>query len=590
MNNNYNTLAYFWSHLKRYKFLFIGTVFILPILYIVTGYLPTLILAGVLNKLSKHEYVSHQVWQGFNVYIISYAIIVFFGSFVLWRVFDLFFWRLQGNVERSIAQDVCNHLISQSADFHANEFSGTLVSRTNKIISAYDRMSETTFFNVAPLIVGVIFVTIVMGSQSIIYAVTVFLFSAFYIISSFFVGKKVRRLSAKESAAESFQTGVLADAMTNVLAIKSFAKEKYESIRFNKATDKTYSTLIELFKAFQVRQIFFSGINSSLSLITLLVAIIAVVDFNAKVATAFLIFNYTSSIIAQLTQFSNNALRNYNRAFGDANEMVEILNKQPEVLDPKHPEKLVIYSGEIEFKNVTFTHSGANDAIFKDFNIRIKDGEKIGLVGHSGAGKSTLTRLIMRFSDIDSGEILIGGQNIAKIKQEDLHSVISYVPQEPLLFHRSILENIAYGDTARNLRDVKVAAKQSHAAEFIDDLPDKYETLVGERGVKLSGGQRQRVAIARAMLKKSPVLLLDEATSALDSESEKLIQDALWKLMEGRTTLIIAHRLSTIQRMDRILVVDKGAIVEQGSHKELLESKGVYAKLWNHQSGGFLED
>jgi ATP-binding cassette subfamily B protein len=270
--------------------------------------------------------------------------------------------------------------------------------------------------------------------------------------------------------------------------------------------------------------------------------------------------------------------------------MVRILGTEPEVQDTVAPEKVRIRNGKIEFRQVVFTHDGSNDALFDGLDLRINPGEKVGLVGHSGSGKTTFTRVLLRFSDIDSGEITIDGQNIAAIRQDDLHRHIAYVPQEPLLFHRSIADNIRYGDPEASMEAVREVAKLAHADDFVDELPAGYETLVGERGVKLSGGQRQRIAIARAMLKNAPILVLDEATSALDSESEALIQDALWKLMEGRTAIVIAHRLSTIQHMDRIIVMDNGEIVEQGSHKELLKSKGAYAKLWARQSGGFIED
>jgi ATP-binding cassette subfamily B protein len=239
---------------------------------------------------------------------------------------------------------------------------------------------------------------------------------------------------------------------------------------------------------------------------------------------------------------------------------------------------------------VVFTHDGANDALFNGLSLQINPGEKVGLVGHSGSGKTTFTRLLLRFSDIDAGEITIDDQNIARITQDDLHASIAYVPQEPLLFHRSIAENIRYGDISASDSTIRKVAKLAHADDFVKDLPQGYDTLVGERGVKLSGGQRQRIAIARAMIKQAPVLVLDEATAALDSESEALIQDALWKLMEDRTAIVIAHRLSTIQHMDRIIVMSNGEIVEEGSHKELLKAKGAYAKLWARQSGGFIED
>jgi len=235
-------------------------------------------------------------------------------------------------------------------------------------------------------------------------------------------------------------------------------------------------------------------------------------------------------------------------------------------------------------------HNRDDDYLFDKFNLKINSGEKIGLVGHSGGGKTTITRLLLRFMDIESGQILIDNQDISKMSQHDLRMQIGYVPQEPIMFHRSILENIRYGRLEASDTEVHQAAQMAHATEFIEKLPQQYQTLVGERGIKLSGGQRQRVAIARAMLKNAPILILDEATSALDSENEKAIQGALWKLIEGRTTIVIAHRLSTIQKMDRIIVLEDGKIAEEGSHRKLLLKNGVYAGLWKHQSGGFLEE
>jgi ATP-binding cassette subfamily B protein len=243
------------------------------------------------------------------------------------------------------------------------------------------------------------------------------------------------------------------------------------------------------------------------------------------------------------------------------------------------------------FSNVGFAYpENQTRPLFKDLSLKIKPGEKVGLVGPSGGGKTTITRLLLRFMDIQDGLITIDGQDITTIKQADLRSRIAYVSQEPILFHRTLAENIGYGDLVAEQKVIEGVAKMANAHDFIAKLPKGYDTLVGERGVKLSGGQRQRVAIARAMLKNAPILVLDEATSALDSESEVLIQDALWKLMEGRTAIVIAHRLSTIQRMDRIIVLEDGKIVEEGSHKDLLRANGTYAKLWAHQSGGFIDD
>jgi ATP-binding cassette subfamily B protein len=304
----------------------------------------------------------------------------------------------------------------------------------------------------------------------------------------------------------------------------------------------------------------------------------------------FLVVNYALSAIQQLFEFSSSGLRTYNRAFGDAVDMLLILERESEVRDPARPERSVVRAGEVRFDDVTFRHAGSSDPLFAGLDLCIAPGERVGLVGHSGAGKTSFTRLLLRFSDLDAGAILLDGQDIAAITQSDLREAIAYVPQEPLLFHRSIAENIAYGRLDADGCEIELAASRANVTQFVAGLPDGFDTLVGERGVKLSGGQRQRIAIARAMLKDAPILLLDEATSALDSESEALIQDALWALMEGRTAIVIAHRLSTVQRMDRIIVLDEGRIAETGSHEELLvDSGGIYASFWARQSGGFLE-
>ncbi len=590
MNTAQKTFRYYWPHLRRFPKFFIPTVIILPINTLVNSYVPPLVLAAILNRLSKHDYSPHHMWADFGSLLILYLILSLIGGTLLWRIFDMFYWRLEGKVERSINQEVFNHLVNMSADFHANQFAGSLVSATSKLSSAYVRLADTTLFQVAPLLIGLVFVGTVMWFRSPLYSVLLLTFSILYIIISFIVSSRVRKRGVEVSNAESRQTGVLADALTNVMAIKSFAREQEENHRFAAATDDTYRKLIHMMYAFQRQQLFLSSVTGIMSAIALEVAVLSVVSFGANLATAFLIFNYTSSIASQLFTFSNNALRNYNRSFGDASEMIDILSRKPEVRDPARPEPCRCKAGGIEFRDVVFTHSGADDALFESLSLTIKPGEKIGLVGHSGSGKTTFTRLLLRFSDIDGGEILIDEQNIAHITQDDLRSQIAYVPQEPLLFHRSILENIAYGKPDADDKEISAAAQKAHADGFIKQLPQGYETLVGERGVKLSGGQRQRIAIARAILKDAPILVLDEATSALDSESERLIQAGLKQLMEGRTAIVIAHRLSTIQKMDRIVVLENGRIIEQDSHTELLKRDGTYAKLWQHQSGGFIEE
>lgn len=270
--------------------------------------------------------------------------------------------------------------------------------------------------------------------------------------------------------------------------------------------------------------------------------------------------------------------------------MSDMLAQQVQVADAPRAKHLILTTPTIELRDMYYAYSDGGANVLDGINLSIPAGQKVGLVGHSGAGKTTITHLLLRFADVTGGSISIDGHDIRDITQASLRQAIAYVPQEPMLFHRSLRENIAYGKPQATDSEIRDAARKANALDFIEQLPDGLDTLVGERGVKLSGGQRQRIAIARAILKDAPILILDEATSALDSESEKLIQDALEKLMKGRTSIVIAHRLSTIAKLDRIIVLDKGRIAEDGTHSKLLTQKGIYAKLWAHQSGGFIEE
>jgi ATP-binding cassette subfamily B protein len=396
--------------------------------------------------------------------------------------------------------------------------------------------------------------------------------------------------NVREAEAESKQTAALADSITNMNTIRAFAGEKYESKRFQGVTNHVYKTYRELLtEAFKTDALSQAQTNS-FQIISVLVGLVAVTTYGINVSLLYLVISYTGRIVDRLWEFGR-LIRNFNRSMGDAHEMTEILGIEPDIKDPEQPQKPKMARGEVKFNNVKFAYpENQEQPLFKGLDIKIKPGEKVGLVGPSGGGKTTITQLLLRFMDIEDGAITIDGQNIADVKQSDLRSRIAYVSQEPILFHRTLAENIGYGDPSADQPVIEGVAKMANAHEFIAKLPKGYDTMVGERGVKLSGGQRQRVAIARAMLKNAPILVLDEATSALDSESEVLIQEALWRLMEGRTAIVIAHRLSTIQKMDRIIVLENGQVVEQGSHKELLAKNGTYARLWTHQSGGFIDE
>ena len=375
----------------------------------------------------------------------------------------------------------------------------------------------------------------------------------------------------------------------NVVAVKTFAANKTEFKSFQllseDAREKTkkawffanrIDTLQGLLNFFVQSTVFYTLVRLWL-------------NGSISAGTVVLIQAYMGLIFDRLWDLGNSLTR-FMKSAAEMQEMVDIFEMPIDVLDPTHPETSRMHQGHIVFDDVSFAYSEGR-TIFEHLNLDVKQGERIGLVGHSGAGKSTITKLLLRFTDVTGGAIRIDDQDIRNVTQDDLHRALSYVPQEPVLFHRTIHENIAYGSPDATLEEVIEAAKRAHAHEFISTLDKGYDTYVGERGVKLSGGERQRIAIARAILKNAPVLLLDEATSALDSHSEVLIQDAFGELMKGKTTIVIAHRLATIQKMDRIIVMESGQLVEEGTHASLVANpESRYKQLWDLQAGGFISD
>jgi len=585
------TIKFYWRHMTKYKGLLIAALIMIPLSNIVLFQIPPLLLSDVVQRLSAHDYIDGDVWASFGGTLLLYAGLSLLAGAVFWRITVYIVWSLELRVQRSIHREVLEHLMSMSTNFHANRFGGTLVSQTTKLAAAYINVANTTVYALYTLLIAFIVSAVILFPRVPFIAVALILFSIIFMVVAALGTKPVRRLRAEYAETESKQIGILADNISNVSAVKSFAGGNSEQTLYAQATRATQKAGWKVLRASTVRDAVSAVTNIGMGIVIVVMAVVAVVAYGADIGTAFLVLTYSGMVGQRLWEFSQVSLREYNRGFGDARDMIEILAIPPEVKDATHPETSRITRGAINFNDMSFTHpeSGEDETLFEHFNLQIKPGEKIGLVGHSGAGKTTLVKLLLRFHDIDGGEIAIDGQDIAKITQDDLRRHIAYVPQEPLLFHRTIAENIGYGKSDASNEEIRVAAKKAYALEFIEKLPKGFDTLVGERGVKLSGGQRQRVAIARAILKDAPVLLLDEATSALDSESEGVIQAALWELMKSRTAIVIAHRLSTIQRMDRIVVLDEGVIIEEGSHAALLKQKGVYAKLWERQSGGFIQ-
>ncbi len=584
------TVQLYWRYTRRYLPAFtvgsLGAFFAV----VTQSMIPPLIVAHVFSKL-QFAYAHHSALH-FSMFTMDFGLfsLAMLAGIIFWRLQAYSVWQFEIKVRRDMQNDVYDHIQSQSQRFHADRFGGALVSQTNKFVNSYERLMDDLIWNVIPSITVIVVAVGVLAFVAWQCAVILTILIAAYLVLMYRRIIKQLPFNAAAAALESKQTAALADGITNMGTIRAFAGEHYESKRFAGVTGNLFRAnkvlSIEVLKSEALSQFQTNGFQ----ILALLVGLIAITNFGTSASLLYLVLSYTQNITNQLWQFSR-LIRNTNRAFGDAVEMTEILAIKPEIQEPDQPEKVHIHRGEIKFNDVAFGYPENKVLpLFENLSLKVKPGEKVGLVGPSGGGKTTVTKLLLRFMDIDSGEITIDGQDITAIKQADLRSRIAYVSQEPILFHRTLAENIGYGDQTADQRVIEGVAKMANAHEFIEKLPKAYETMVGERGVKLSGGQRQRVAIARAMLKNAPILVLDEATSALDSESEVLIQDALWKLMENRTAIVIAHRLSTIQKMDRIIVLDEGKVVEQGSHKELLQKDGTYAKLWAHQSGGFINE
>ena len=382
--------------------------------------------------------------------------------------------------------------------------------------------------------------------------------------------------------------GAIADTISNNLTVKTFAQETFELQQITRLTD-IYQRLFQRdFRWTSSEASLRLLVMSSVQIIAIAIIATMLTQGQIELGIAIFIIAYLQRIAAQLFTLGE-LVNGYDKLFLQAAPMTEILLTRPTITDAPNASTLHVTKGDIELRRVSYAYSDAPETdVITDLSLHIPAGQRVGVVGTSGAGKTTLTKLLLRFDDIRKGELLIDEQDIQYVTQASLRQALAYVPQEPLLFHRTLRENIAYSKPEATDTEVRQAAKAANALEFIERLPRGLDTVVGERGIKLSGGQRQRVAIARAILKNAPILILDEATSALDSESEKLIQASLEGLMKNRTSIVIAHRLSTIAKLDRIIVLEDGHIVEDGTHDALLQQHGIYAKLWNHQSGGFI--
>ena len=577
-------LALFWRTTKPFSKRRNLAIFFVLFSVVAEGYIAPFILSKFIDMLQAGSITLN----GSIPLIAAYGATLLASTVISWRLTLWLTWSFEVLAARNLASKVIKHLMGHSLNFHANRFGGSIISQTTKLLSSFERFWDTIIWDLLPIFASITAAVTILSFVYWQYALFLLIVSIIFAISVFFGSRFLRALNERETEAWNKMTGFVADVITNISTVKAFGAATHEQGSMEKRTaewrDRSFDSMRGLLKV--------STIWSSLIMVIYVCALgfaaVAGEHHAIQVGAVYLMLTYTLGVGRNLWSL-NHVMRQYNSVMGDASAMTKELKLEFDIKD-KSNKALDATNGKITFDGVTFAHDkGAGERIFNDLSLTINPGERVGLVGHSGSGKTTLTRLLLRFSDIDKGTISIDGQDIANVTQQSLHQSIAYVAQEPLLFHRTLADNIAYGKPDATREQIITAAKQAHAWEFIKKLPEGLETMVGERGIKLSGGQRQRVAIARALLKDAPILVLDEATSALDSESEKLIQESLDTLMQKRTSIVIAHRLSTIAQLDRIIVLEHGKIAEDGSHQELLKKKGIYASLWKHQSGGFIE-
>ncbi|MDP3955720.1 MAG: ABC transporter ATP-binding protein [bacterium] len=492
-------------------------------------------------------------------------------------------------VQKDLIDYVLGKLNRHSYAFFTNTFGGSLVAKTKRFVNAFETLHDNFIFQIWVGSISLIGAVGVLLYQSITLGVIFLLWLVSYVILVRFLIRWQVPKSLLSAEADSRTTGHFSDIITNVLTVKMFGMREYEERSFAKTTTNQYVANRRAW----IQEHFYNSMFQSVSIgvfnIVLIASAVYLWQQNViSAGTIVLVQVYVIQTFNTVWNISRNAIR-ISTAFSNAYEMVELLDADLDVKDPLNSQPFHPSDATVAFNNATFYYENSKPVI-DAFSLKIQSGERVALVGHSGAGKSTLVKLLLRFADVQKGEITIGGQNIASVLQDDLRGSISYVPQEPLLFHRTLSENISYGKRDATKEDIEEVARRARAHDFITELPHGYDTLVGERGIKLSGGERQRVAIARALLKDAPIIILDEATSSLDSISEAYIQEAFDELMKGRTTIVIAHRLSTISRMDRIVVLDRGTIVEDGTHAKLRALGGIYEELWKSQVGGFLQE
>ncbi|PID31277.1 hypothetical protein CR983_01875 [Candidatus Saccharibacteria bacterium] len=579
---NLHTLRLYWQQVRLHKVSFFVMLVAVPVGAMCIDSVLPYFLSEAVGAVSSQDFAAMErfLWIAGAVGL-GGALLNFIG-------FQTMVWH-ESKVLPRIISDTFHQLIRKDHQFFVDQKIGAITSRFIDYQRAEVKLQDLFVIRTLSFVLSLASGLYILAQQSLLMTAIVLGFVIILVLEikwSMYYRRDWRH-ERKTLVGEIY--GAVADALANNLIVRTFggyAVEEKGIDVLNRRHAKIYRKDIGFITAEgSVRVVLMVCVQVGV----IVLAASLVRDGGMSLAAAIFTLAYMQRIGSQLFVLSDIIL-GYDQALLEAQPMTEMLLTDNRVADADDAKELTVGAREIDFVDVSYQYPDGDRAILHHIDTTIKRGQKVGLVGHSGAGKSTVVQLLLRFADVTGGAIKIGGHDIRSVTQASLRRQISYVPQESDMFHRSLRDNIAYGKAGASDEEIIAAAEKANAMEFIDKLPDGLDTVVGERGVKLSGGQRQRIAIARAILENAPILILDEATSALDSASEKLIQASLANLMEGRTAIVIAHRLSTIARLDRIIVLDEGWIVEDGTHEELLSAGGTYAELWHHQSGGFIED
>ena len=531
------------------------------------------------------DHIEDETYQGLGIFeVFMWFIALRVVISVVWYIRDLSWGYFSPTFRQSIRQKLFDHIQKHPTQYFINNFAGQISLKISDASDSAVEIVEIISHDISYVLLIATMSIALLGITDI-YLVTAFLgWLVIYLVINLVSARLLYHRTHLQTEARTKISGQLVDSISNYLTVKLFTSQNREGERFAKFNiderDKNLN-----------RQIAYVYINTVKTIMhTLLIIVLSVIAYHlweiSAVSSGGMVMAITIAYMMtnRLSSLSDHILRLFEE-IGRLQSSLDLIIDNASVQDSSS--KTVSINGAICLENLSFEYL-QDQPVLENFNLSIPKGQKIGLVGHSGAGKSTLINLILGFYQPIAGKIHMDGHEASILSRHVIRAHIAVIPQDTSLFHRSLMENIRYGRADASDDEVIEAAKKAHADEFITELPQGYETLVGERGVKLSGGQRQRIAIARAILKDAPILILDEATSALDSESEQLIQESLKELMQGKTVIAIAHRLSTIAHLDRLIVMDQGQIIEDGRHEELLDQNGTYAKLWNMQSGGFL--